>query len=192
MLAGEGSARPSADWEGPLRVRPSKADLVTGVNTVALSVAVALMTQRSLLLDWVRFSFPPPHTRLISLPSLPTPLTTSPTPPRITAATLPPPPLFRYLTLPLRRRTQDYSTAFSSVHTDVSHHPEGDREPPHTINGTRLSRLVTDGLLGTRQRNPRRAAEYQAGLGESLCALLHNSPARVPLLDAFQVRARGG
>jgi hypothetical protein len=52
----DGAMRAAAEWERPLSVRPAANDLVTGVDTVALGVAVALLTQRALVVDWVRAS----------------------------------------------------------------------------------------------------------------------------------------
>jgi len=91
-------------------------------------------------------------------------------------------------------RGQEYADGFSSVHTGVFRGSDGGAVASARNNATTLldaaglSRLLSRQLSSVRTPSPRRAAQSPVRLGDSLCALLQDGPARLSVMHAFQVR----
>ena len=91
-------------------------------------------------------------------------------------------------------RGQEYADGFSSVHTGVFRGSDGGAVASARNNATTLldaaglSRLLSRQLSSVRTPSPRRAAQSPVKLGDSLCALLQDGPARLSVMHAFQVR----
>jgi hypothetical protein len=89
---------------------------------------------------------------------------------------------------------QEYAGAFSSVQTGVFRVSDGGaaasaHNDTMPLDAAGLSRLLSRWLSSWRAHTPRRTAGARpVKLGQSLCALLQDGPARLPVMNAFQVR----
>ena len=87
---------------------------------------------------------------------------------------------------------QEYAGAFSSVQTGVFRVSDGGaaasaHNDTMPLDAAGLSRLLSRWLSSWRAHTPRRTAGARpVKLGQSLCALLQDGPARLPVMNAFQ------